>query len=54
MTFIIKIIISLVVIYFLINLFTSFKKNSNQKVVKNKFKAPNKDKIKDAEFEDAK
>ena len=48
-----KIIISLVIIYFIINLFTSFKKNTNQKIVKDKFKAPNKDKIKDAEFEDA-
>jgi len=48
-----KIIISLAIIYFIINLFTSFRKNTNQKIVKDKFKVPNKDKIKDAEFEDA-
>ena len=48
-----KIIISLSIIYFIINLFGLFKKNTNQKIVKDKFKAPNKDKIKDAEFEDA-
>ncbi len=48
-----KIIISLSIIYFIINLFGLFKKNTNQKIVKDEFKAPNKDKIKDAEFEDA-
>ena len=48
----VTIIIFLLVIYFIVNFLMSFGGNDNQRKTNKKFKAPNQNMIKDAEFEE--
>ena len=46
------VVISLLVIYFIVNFLISFGKKNNQQKTDKKFKAPSQNMIKDAEFEE--
>ena len=49
----IKLVIFLVIAYIVVHVLASFKKKKSKDKNKNAFKAPSKDKIRDAEFQDS-